>query len=437
MEWQKLCTNCMLAQTTGTVCPHCGMPFDAAEKRDMRALPNRYILHGRYLIGRVLGVGGFGITYLAYDCLNHCRVAVKELFPCKDIMRKQGTSEISVLKGQEQYFGHIRQRFMDEAKILYQFRNWPEVVDVYQLFEENNTAYYVMEYLEGSDLKHFLVKNGRLSWEKMAVYTRMIVRTLNTLHGKGLIHRDISPDNIFLTRDGRARLIDFGSVRCYSNMGGFTAFLKECFAPPEQYQEHGKQGPWTDIYSLSVTMYYALSGVMPPKAPDRIRNDQTIPLQKLCPDMVAYISGAITKGMSVRQEERFQNVKEFAKALFPKEQLFESVEGRTGQYVLSCVEGYYEGRNWSFRAGLAVTIGRDARCTIIYPSDRHGVSRRQCSLMLDRYGRLYVRDEKSSYGTFLNGRRLQPQKWYQIMDRSSLNFGQETYYVYSGGQQSR
>lgn len=430
MEWQMLCTNCMLASIVNGVCPHCGMSDAAGAGRDVRALPSRYILHGRYYIGKVLGVGGFGVTYLAYDRQQNCRVAVKELFPSKDAVREHGTCGITVLRGQEEYFRHIRQRFIGEARVLFRFQNSPDVVNVYQLFEENNTAYYVMEYLEGTDLKHYMQSYGRLDWKFLSAYVRMILKTLHTLHRQNLIHRDISPDNIFLTKGGRAILIDFGSVRCYSNSKGFTTFLKECFAPLEQYREHGRQGPWTDIYSLSVTMYYALSGVMPPKAPDRIQGDRTVPLRELCPSLPDHVAWAIEKGMSVRQEERFQNVQDFAKKLFPEENLLGDAGGKPHQArSLNCVRGCYKGRSWSFRAGAAVTLGRDAGCVIAYPANSKGVSRRQCTLMMDGQGRIYVRDEKSTYGTFLNGKRLPPGQWYQITGRSSLNFGNEIFQI--------
>lgn len=430
MEWQKLCTNCMLAPVVNGVCPYCGTPDQRGTRRDVRALPSRYMLHGRYYIGKVLGVGGFGVTYLAYDCQRNSRVAVKELFPNKDAVREQGTCAVRILKGQEEYFRHVRQRFIGEARILFQFQKSPDVIDVYQLFEENNTAYYVMEYLEGTDLKHYLLNRGRLDWSSLSGYARMIFKTLSTLHRQNLIHRDISPDNIFLTKDGRAILIDFGSVRCYSNSKGFTTFLKECFAPLEQYREHGRQGPWTDVYSLSVTMYYALSGVMPPKAPDRIQDDQTVPLHKLCPALPGHVARAIEKGMSVRQEERFQNVQDYAKALFPGESLLENAGGAPHQaYRLNCVRGYYKGRSWPFHAGAAVTLGRDGRCMIAYPPDSKGVSRLQCSLMMDRQGRVFVRDEKSTYGTFLDGKRLPSGRWCQMTCRNCLNFGNEIYQI--------
>lgn len=436
MDWQKLCTNCMLATVSNNVCPCCGMNPNSAEKRDLRTLPARYMLHKRYYIGKTLGAGGFGVTYLAYDCMKKSRVAVKELFPSKDAIRDQGTGEIRILKGQEEYFEHIKQRFMEEAKTLFQFQSLPSIVNVFQFFEENNTAYYVMEYLEGTDLKHLLKQHGKLSWERLSGYSRVLLKTLDVLHCQNMIHRDISPDNIFLTKDGRTMLIDFGSVRCYNNSNGFTTFLKECFAPIEQYREKGKQGPWTDVYSLCITMYYALSGVMPPKAPDRIQNDKAVPIKKLCPDLPDHVAGAITRGMAVRQEERFQSVRELANQLFTGEQLFEKIQGpqvmiqpsKGHQFV--CTRGYFAGKRWNFQAGVAITLGRDARCTIAYPPDSRGISRMQCSLMLDRQGRLYVRDEKSTYGTFLNGEKLQAMTWYRITERCSISFAKEIYQIF-------
>lgn len=399
------------------------------------ALPKHCLLQGRYDIGRVLGIGGFGITYLAYDCKENCRVAVKELFPGRDVVRVPESGEIRVVAGQEAYFSHVKQRFLEEAQNLHRFLKNPDIVNVFHFFEENHTAYYVMEYLDGTDLKHFLRQHGKIGWDQLSVYIRMVLRALQALHGEKLIHRDISPDNIFLTKDGRALLIDFGSVRCYGNSGGFTTFLKECFAPLEQYRQNGDQGPWTDIYALCITMYYALSGKMPQKAPDRALDDQTVSIGELCPALPRHVALAIDRGMEIESKRRFQTTAELADALFPGECPSHTGTGRqrtdTGSnWQLTCVQGHYRGKNWKIVPGVVMTIGRSPNCMISYPVDSRGISRTQCTVMLDMQGRLYVRDEKSAYGTFLNGQRLPPMSWHRLARENRFGFAQEIYQIW-------
>ena len=441
MDLKSLCINCMLEQVVNGACPGCGKKEGFETGRNTSALPSRTLLCGQYYIGKVLGNGGFGITYLAYDCKRNRRVAVKELFPCKDVEREQSGTAIHIVKGQESYFQHVKKRFLEEAEILYRFQQMPSIVNVFHYFEENNTAYYVMEYLEGTDLKHELRRTGKMDWNRMATHLKPILNALYTLHCQNFIHRDISPDNIFLTRDGRTMLIDFGSVRSYTDGQGFTTFLKECFAPYEQYRENGRQGPWTDIYALSVTLYYALAGVLPQKAPDRLLQDKTKELRYLRPELPGHVSQAVAEGMSVLPENRPQNIPEFAGKLFPGEQVTgrqaqgrvvrqREEYGRSQQPVprmLICVKGYYRGKSWNLRPGAALTFGRDPRCAAPYPLEMPGISRHQCSVMLDRMGRLYVRDDGSTYGTYLNGRKLQASACYILTPGSSLSFAQEMF----------
>lgn len=398
------------------------------ETQYQNALPERFLLHGQYEIKKILGKGGFGITYLAYDCREKRYVAIKELFPCKDIVREAGSGNIRVLSGQESFFAHVKQRFLEEAQMLLDFQQVPNIVKILRLFEENHTAYYVMEYLEGMDLKQYLREKGRLPWNQLEEFVRMLLGAMAALHRRGMIHRDISPDNIFLTNDGRAVLIDFGSARSYSDNNGFTTFLKDSFAPYEQYRENGNQGPWTDIYSFSVSLYYALSKTLPPKAPDRMLKDNLTYIGQLCPDLPERVARGITRGMAVRPELRYQNVEELAEQLFPGEGVW-----RTGQVVenrqLLCKQGYYQGKAWDFKPGEVLALGREGGNSIVYPPKAPGVSRKHCAFLLDRQGKLYVRDEGSSYGTFLNGSRLRPQTWYLMEPGAIVALAQEIYQV--------
>lgn len=258
------CMFCMAGSYVNGVCSHCQRRKPDSAHKDPRVLPVGFLLHGRYWIGEVLGQGGFGITYAAWDVKQKRRVAIKELFPANDVKRAADRHSIVVADCQKSYFSGIYRCFEQEARTLINLQKLDGVVSLYHVFGENNTAYYAMEYLDGVTLRDFLTKNGPMSWDALAPMMRVLLNALGELHSQGIIHRDISPDNIFLTRDGYVRLIDFGSARTYRGNNHFTVYLKQCFAPWEQYLVDGKQGPWTDIYSISVTMYYALSGVLPP-----------------------------------------------------------------------------------------------------------------------------------------------------------------------------
>ena len=422
MNLQNLCTNCLLGTLENGICTYCHKSVhESAAKRPAVCLPERYLLASRYYVGKVIGNGGFGITYLTWDCMQQKRVIVKELFPRLDVQRAGTGSLVKAVKGQEEYFEKLKQRFREEATILASFRKEPAVVDVYQLLEENNTVYYSMEYLSGIDLRTYMEQNGKVNWTQLSEYVRKLLYILKILHGQGLIHRDISPDNIFLTSTTEAKLIDFGSVRCYNNGQGLTTILKQAYAPIEQYFSNGNQGPWTDIYSLSVTIYHVLSGQRPPKAPDRIKRDGAIFIGELCPDLTGHVARAIMKGISVRGEDRFQSTEALAAELFPKEQT-----SGPRPYCLRAVSGFYKGRKFKISSGTVVTFGRDSRCDMVYPPNSPGVSRRQCVISYERGGLLIV-DEHSTYGTMVSGYRLQPDTRYELRSGDTITFGNEGY----------
>ena len=455
----ELCLQCMAGRVVNGVCNHCHRPADTGD-RPPTALPARITLCGRYYLGRVLGAGGYGITYLAWDTRANRRVAVKELYPMESVDRAAG-GRVTVRPGSEAYFSHIKQRFESEARVLYELADVADIIDVYHLFEENGTAYYAMEYLEGCDLAHLLKTGGPLPWSSLQEPARMVLQALQQLHAKGLIHRDISPDNIFITEDGRTKLIDFGSVRSYARSTQMTTILKHRFAPWEQYRSDGKQGPWTDIYALSVTLYYALSGKLPPRATDRILNDTVAPLAQLFranPPTAEvpppHVSQALEKGMAVRAEDRYATVEEFAAALFPGRSLRPGPRpdnrntggpaprpdnrntggrGTGSQRTLVCVRGALAGRCCPLEPGAVVTIGRDAGCTVSYAGfDAQrvpGVSRRHCALMMDNKGIVYIRDDNSSYGTLVDQARIPQRQWVPVPQGAVVCLGCELFRV--------
>ena len=299
----------------------------------------------------------------------------------------------------------------------------------------------VMEYLEGEDLAHRLKKSGKMSWEELSPHIWRVLCALNSLHAKDLIHRDISPDNIFLLNDGGTKLIDFGSVRNYADGSEKSTILKHKFAPFEQYQRRGNQGPWTDIYALSVTMYYSLTGHLPANAPDRMIEDRTPPLQQAAPNVPLYVSEAIFRGMAPRIENRFPTVEAFAAALFPGKRLESTVKRveqpthsvERGGARLFCTQGALKGGSVTLYPGQIVSIGRAPECTISYaqfnPKQIPGVSRRQCSISMNEQGQLFAQDNGSSYGTLVNQRTLPQGQWVQISRGSVIQFGYQLFCI--------
>lgn len=427
MAGTKRCMRCLIGTYVGGVCSNCHRQETRQQEQDPSLLPEGSVLHGQYFIGEALGHGGFGITYAAWDMKHQRRVAIKELFPSTIVMRNPDRRSISVQFGQKAQFDHMFHCFEQEAMLLMRLQNQNGIVNLYHAFEDNNTAYYVMEYLEGADFRQFLAKNGAISWETLSPMLHTLLGALEKLHTEGLIHRDISPDNIFLTNDGNVHLIDFGSVRAYQGANHFTAYIKHCFAPWEQYRSNGKQGPWTDVYALSVTVYYALSGKLPPDAPQRKLNDTAVPLGQLCPQLPRHVAEAVMWGMAVEPEDRCQSIPELARLLYPDEK--KSGAGLSGS--LTCCKGRYQGQTWPLAPGQSCRIGRHPDCEINYPPDAQGISRNQCTVYRNNDGQILVRDENSSFGTYLissQGQlRLAPMQWY-LAGGCWLCFGQQEQY---------
>ena len=394
------------------------------DKQSNSSLCPGTMLRSRYRIEKVLGQGGFGITYSALDVKSRQRVAVKELFPSRCVTRAENHTTISILPNEEDIFQHMRISFEREAKILMQLQHQEGIVRLMHVFSENSTMYYVMELLEGEDLKHRLKRDGPLRWEQLAPILKSVMNALAQIHAVGLIHRDISPDNIFLSKNG-ARLIDFGSVRNYQSNQSMTVLVKQKFAPLEQFLTSGHQGPWTDIYSLCVTVYFVLTGQLPPPAPDRKLNDKLIPLESLCPDLPRHICAAIQHGMNVLPENRFQSVQQLSRAL--------KLEDNTKQSPrLVCLHGYHAGKSWPVQPDSVLRIGRNTDCDISYPPDYPGVSRVHCEIFLSRDGRTYVRDTESRYGTILQSQEkkivLDRGPWY-CADGAHILFRPQEEYV--------
>ena len=386
-----------------------------------RALRPGVLISGKYEIISVIGSGGFGITYLAKDKATGEKAAIKEFFPEQCAVRGPDGIKINVFSEKTEIFGHMFRRFLEEGQAMYNLRAVPDMLRIYGVFSENNTGYLVMEYLEGMNLGDYVKQKGGSDWNELSVYVKMVLNTLRRIHEKGLIHRDISPDNIFITGDGRAKLIDFGSLRTYNTGSNLTTVLKHSFAPYEQYSAEGSQGPWTDIYALSVTIYYCLTGVLPARGTERITEDNTPGVSMYRKDIPSYVDRAIARGMAPAIKDRFQSAGEMIKALFTDNY----------RYYVTGKKGIYGNKRLRILPGQTVDFGRDRACPFVFPQNAPGISRRQCSVFLDESGEFYLRDDGSSYGTFYKGRQLTPEKWIPVEQRSEFRFASEVFYCCS------
>lgn len=314
----RYCYNCFQSMPDGaTVCPSCGYNAGAQTGKFPMALPSGTVLNGRYILGRVLGQGGFGITYVAQDHKTGSLVAVKEYFPDTMAARTGGPS-VSAYTGQrEENFLYGKECFLNEAKTLAEFIGNPNIVRVHSYFEENNTAYFVMDYVQGTSLQDYLKQRGRLSWEETKHILEPVIGALASVHSRGVIHRDVTPDNIYITNDGTVKLLDFGAAR-YSlgdKSRSLDVVLKHGYAPREQYSRHGRQGPYTDVYALGATFYYCLTGRLPPDSIDRQDEDEFILPSSLGVKLPAKAEDALCKALAVSAQDRFQSMSEFYLAL--------------------------------------------------------------------------------------------------------------------------
>ncbi len=316
------CLNCMQEYNEiYEVCPHCGYIRGTKPQEPYHLHPGMELL-GKYVIGTVIGFGGFGVIYKAWDKNFEKVVAVKEYYPTTFLSRNVGEKQAYIYdKRNVEEFEKGKKEFLEEARNLAKFNNHPNIVHVYDFFEENGTAYFVMEFLDGCNLKTFLQVNAqsgrRISVETALQITQCVLSALKAVHASKIIHRDIKPGNIFICKDGTIKLIDLGAARFSdSEMEKTrTIIITPGYAPAEQYQIKSKQGPYTDIYAVAAVLYEMLTGIKPDESINRKVEDTLIEPQKMNPDVPANINSAVMRAMAIQSEIRFQNVDQFAKAL--------------------------------------------------------------------------------------------------------------------------
>ena len=319
MQNEQICYNCFQERDSlDGPCPYCGFDLAENEKKYPVALRAGTVLNDRYIVGRVLGQGGFGITYLAWDTQLEAKVAIKEFMPGELATRVEGTT-VSVLSAdRSEDFTYGAERFQEEARTLAKFIGNPNIAAVTSYFDENDTSYFVMDYIEGISFKTYIANHGgKVSVEDTLNVMIPVLRALTAVHQEGFIHRDVTPDNIYITKDGMVKLLDFGSAR-YSigdKSKSLDVILKVGYAPKEQYIRRSRQGPYTDVYSCAACFYAALTGFLPPEALERLDRDELVPVSQCGVDIPEYLDKAVLKGLAVQPEDRFQSAEEFLNAI--------------------------------------------------------------------------------------------------------------------------
>ena len=316
-----LCPGCMaVLDEPDLPCPLCG--FDKSTySPSPRSLRPFTKLNGKYLVGKVIGEGGFGITYIGFNLETDLPVAIKEYFPSELATRDTSTGNtITVFSGEaNDLYREGLEKYLREARNLSMFSDLPGIVTVKDFFYENETAYIIMEYINGVTLKDYLTKvGGRMKQNDVIKMMKPVLESMNKIHEVGIIHRDISPDNIMITKSKQVKLTDFGAARVFDteDTKSITVVLKRGYAPEEQYRAKGNQGPWTDVYALCATMYRMITGVIPQEALERIIDDNVRPISEYEPNVWPEIEFAIMKGLSLKAQDRYQTVDDLVDALY-------------------------------------------------------------------------------------------------------------------------
>lgn len=346
----ELCMRCFHVKGKYDVCPMCGYVEGTPPEQPHYLAPGT-ILGNHFLVGTAIGAGGFGITYRCFDITLGVTVAVKEFYPAGLVNRAPGQSAVGLLPGdkKEQYRSQLN-RFLMEARSIAQFGNAKDIVNVYDFFEENNTAYIIMEYIDGVLLKDYLEKQGRLDVGAALSVISPIVSAVKKIHAKGIIHRDISPDNIFISGEDSVKIFDFGAAQLNDSSEGQAAerVIKVGYSAPEQYRDNSRQGFYTDIYSAGAILYQMLTGIRPAESTEREFRDDLKSPAELGIQLEPNLDRTVMEALAVKPELRFQSIQQFEDALQNK---------RMAEYPKVKLKKRKRRRNWIISSAVTLVLG--------------------------------------------------------------------------------
>ena len=356
------CYSCFKEyQGDSKVCPFCGQPAITKAAEPIHLDPGT-VLAGRYILGSAIGAGGFGIVYRAWDSKLETVVAVKEFFVARLVTRAQGTKDIIVTKKSMAEFQYRKDRFLAEARNMAKFGAHRSIPNVFEFFEENGTAYIVMEYLNGMALNNYLAQvGGRIDVDFAVMIAGEVGNALKSLHEQNIIHRDVAPDNIFICqgKDLKIKLMDLGAAKLADTTDDvIDIILKPGYSPAEQYDNTNNIGPWTDIYALGASLYVMVTGVKPDEATNRKINDSVVPPMELNPLVSENLNNTIMKAMAVEPHMRFQTIDEFLLALSGEKKVISLEEERrkkkrkrligiSAALIVLSVVGFFVGRSYT------------------------------------------------------------------------------------------
>lgn len=464
---QDMCPNCFTHHYNHGQCQRCGYQMSSDSHRNDRILQAGTLLRHRYCVGKVLGEGGFGITYKAYDTKRNRICAVKEYAPngqCRRAADKRSL-EIASSNFNKPYAAGLK-RFMEESQILMKLDNIPSVVNILESFQENATAYFVMEYLDGADLGQIVrTAENRLPVGEVTNIILQVALSMDVIHTKTkIIHRDISPDNIYITKDKKVKLIDFGSAKVVTgDQEGFSVLVRLRLSPPEQYASNMAQGSYTDVYSLAATYYYALTKTNLPPAPDRLNGQNYVPLKQLGLGIADRVSDAVDRALCLDVRMRTQTMQAFIQGIIPAGSEpgggLQTFGGRregqkprpSGRFKLDapphaagavapaaqgaeknaagsdtagqaktdtpyiCVlSGPLAGKSWLLPPDRRIKVGRAATGVDVRLEQPNDISRIHCEITYLPVKKLFTIRDLSTYGVFYNGQRLEKGREYHF-----------------------
>ncbi|MCI9447867.1 MAG: serine/threonine protein kinase [Lachnospiraceae bacterium] len=313
----QLCFRCFKIKGNYEVCPHCGYDEKTEAAQAYQLMPGT-VLRGRYIIGTSIGIGGFGITYKAYDTVLGIVVAIKEFYPAGMVNRGEGETRVGVFSGEkEEEFRRQLERFLEEARNMAIFSKEEDIINVFDYFEENQTAYIIMEFVDAPLLKARLREKGRMEAAEAVRYIAALLDALSKVHYNGIIHKDISPDNIFLTGEDTVKVFDFGAAKFQGTETERTedVVVKAGYTPPEQYRAKNEQGAFMDIYAAGAVFYEMVTGEKPMEAPDRAVEEGLKKPSEFGIEIDENLERVILKALALKPELRFQTAEQFKDAI--------------------------------------------------------------------------------------------------------------------------
>lgn len=329
----KLCMGCMNPLADDTICPKCG--YDINTPHLPSYLAPKTLLNDRYIVGKILSYNGEGCLYIGYDLVTNTKVQVKEFFPDTLCTRVPGSDFVSINPNKLVQFKNLMSEFTELNKALLKMRTLSHVCAALDHFSQNNTTYFVFEFIEGKTLKRYLQdKGGELSWQEIKLLFPPVFTTISLLHNSNIIHRGLSLDTIYFTETGELKIAGFATLSARSSNSDIIPEMYPGFSAPEQYSANEWQGSWTDVYSLCAVLYRALTGCMPTEAISRLSNDSLMSPHDVNPEIPKDISDVIMDGMKLKNTSRIQTVTDLVTRLFNSSDRTESTRTITSTIII-------------------------------------------------------------------------------------------------------